>query len=100
MEFLDNYLPKDLINIIDEYMIDCTQKDIMIKQLNARFNRFSKILDWNIVHHDNLLEYSTKYEYANGEIFSITNSKLAFIRQVKLEKHKLYWLNQGEMNEL
>lgn len=100
MEILDNYLPNDLIKLIDQYTIDCTKKDIMIQHLNTRFKRFSKILDWKIVYHDDLLSYTTKYEYANGEIFEISNSKLAFIRQVKLESHKLYWLDQGHMNEL
>ncbi len=100
MEILDNYLPKDLINLVDEYTIDCTQKDILIQHLNTRFKRFSKILDWKIVHHGDLLSYTTKYEYANGELFEISNSKLSFIRQVKLEKSKLYYLDQGIMEPL
>lgn len=100
MEILDNYLPNDLIKIIDEYTIDCTKKDIMIQHLNTRFKRFSKMLDWNIVYHGNLTKYTTSYKYANGEKFKIFNNKLAFLRQVKLEKHKMHWLDQGIMTEM
>ena len=100
MESLDNYLPICLIDIIQEYTIDCTKKDKLIEQLNQRFSRFSKILDWRVIHHNDLENDTTIHKYSNGETFIIPNNKLSFVRQVKLEKITLYWLDQGVMNPM
>lgn len=51
MAVLINYLPKDIVHIVEEYSKDRTQYNIVLKHLNKMIRKINKTCSWGIPVH-------------------------------------------------
>ena len=57
MENLHNYLPKELVTIVEEYSKDRTNYDKVVRELNKYILKY----DWNSVYYTNKRLYFPKF---------------------------------------